>query len=281
MVPPRRDPSSSLDAIDVLNSSVDTLKARDTPGHNIGPEDSDANSTFLGMPAIDVRKWTWPGYLTFGRGNGSKRGSDQPAIPTPEKEKPEPVAEEGLSHVEVEINESALEDAISSDSLSISRQLIHTEGQGEDQHQNPDRGDLPVGPQDFLSSLLSTTVSASKIDGIPLLQPLLPPLPEFSMTRVHLAPLRSPISTTPVTIHYFIVSMPTYFSTLLLTKPKRNQAMLALLKNEGNAAENYDVEVDDLQAAAGGILRLFDEVDSRIYEAGLEGCVFFLTSDPR
>jgi len=43
--------------------------------------------------------------------------------------------------------------------------------------------------------------------------------------------------------------------------------MLALIRNEENAAENYDVEADDLEAAAKGVLSLFDEVDSRICDA--------------
>jgi len=43
--------------------------------------------------------------------------------------------------------------------------------------------------------------------------------------------------------------------------------MLVLIKNEENAAENYDVEADDLEAAAKDVLSLFDEVDSRIYDA--------------
>ena len=277
MVPPPIDPS---DALDALNSSVDTLKCRDTPGHNPILKDSDASSTFLGIPAMgvnmDIRKWNWPGYLTFGKGNGSKRGPDKVATPTLEKEKT--ITEQEISHVEVEVNASALEDAISSDSLSVSRLLIHPEGQGEDQHETPNYingGDLPTSP----SPPLTTTGSAPDIDGPPPSPPSPsspPPLPEFSMTRLYLAPLHSPTSTTPVTIHYFIVSMSACFPTLLLTKHKRNQVMLALIKNEENAAESYDVEADDLEAAAKGVLSLFDEVDSRIYVADQERCVYII-----
>ena len=267
MVPLHRDPS---DALDALNSSVDTLKSRDTPGHNPNLKDSDASSTFLGMPAMgmDMRKWNWPGYLTFGKGNGPKRGPDKIAAPTPEKEKT--ITEQEISHVEVEVNASALEDAISSDSLSVSRLLSHPEGQGEDCHETPNNingDDLPTSP----SPPLTTTGSAPDIDGPPLSPPL---LPEFSMTRLYLAPLHNPTATAPVTIHYFIVSMSACFPTLLLTKHKRNQVMLALIKNEENTAENYDVEADDLEAAAKGVLRLFDEVDSRIYDADQKRCVY-------
>ena len=270
MIPPHIDPP---DALDALNSSVDTLKSRDTPGHNPNLKDSDASSTFLGMPTMgvnmDMRKWNWPGYLTFGKGNGSKQGPDKIPAPTLEKEKT--ITEQEITHVEVEVNASALEDAISSDSLSVSRLLIHPEVQGEDQHETPNdinEDDLPTSP--------SSPLTTPDIDIPPPSPPSPPPVPEFSMTRLYLAPLHSPTSTTPVTIHYFIVSMSACFPALLLTKHKRNQVMLALIKNEENAAENYDVEADDLEAAAKGVLSLFDEVDSRIYYADQNRCVYII-----
>jgi hypothetical protein len=262
VTPPHRNPS---DALDALNSSVDTLKCRDTSDHNSNLKNSDASSTFLGIPAMDMRKWNWPGYLTFGKSNGSKQGPDKIAATTSEKDKT--ITEQEISQVEVEVNASALEDAISSDSLSLSRLLSHPEG-GEDQHETPNSingDDLPTSP----SPPLTTIGSSPEIDG----PPSPPPLPEFSMTRLYLTPPHSPTSTAPVTIHYFIVSMSACSPTLLLTKQKRNQVMLALIRNEENAAENYDVEADDLEAAAKGVLSLFDEVDSRICDADQKRCV--------
>lgn len=50
--------------------------------------------------------------------------------------------------------------------------------------------------------------------------------------------------------------------------------MVALINNEENAAEGYDVETDDLEAAAKGVSNLFDEIDSRIYEADQKRYVF-------
>lgn len=274
MAPPHRDPLPSSDALDALNSSVDTLKCRDPPGtHGFNLKDSDTRSTFLGMPAMgvnmDVRKWNWPGYLTFGKGT-ARQGPDQIVIPASEKEKT--VTEEEISHVEVEVNASALEDAISSDSLSISRLLTHPEGQGEAQDENPNingADDLPTSP---------LSVARPDIDSLPPAPPSPPPLPEFSMTRLHLAPLHTPVSTTPVTVHYFIVSIFSRFPTLLLTKRKRNQVMLALIENEENEEGSYDVEVDDLEAAAKDVLRLFDEVDSTIYDAEVKRYVFIIHS---
>jgi len=190
---------------------------------------------------MDVRKWNWPGYLTFGKGT-AKQGPDQIVIPASEKEKT--VTKEEISHVEVEVNASALEDAMSSDSLSISQLLVHPEGQGEAQATNINGDDFPTPP-------LPVARSTPDTDSLPPMPPSPPPLPEFSMTRLHLAPLHSPMSTTPVTLHYFI----------------RNQVMLALIENEENEAGNYDVEADDLEAAAKDVLRLFDEVDSTIHDA--------------
>ena len=219
---------------------------------------------------MDMRKWNWPGYLTFGKGNGPKRESDKMPIPISDKE--DAVVDQGISHVEVEVSASALEDAISSDSLSISRLLTHTE---EAQRETPNiKGDdLPTSPP----SPLSTTRFAPDIDDLPPSPPSPPPLPEFSMTRLHLAPLNSPMSTAPVTIHYFIVSMLADFPILLLIEQKRDQIMLALIKNEENVIDNYDVEANDLEAAAKGVLNLFDEIHSGINDADLKRCTFYLT----
>ena len=49
--------------------------------------------------------------------------------------------------------------------------------------------------------------------------------------------------------------------------------MLALIKSEENAVENYDVEANDLETAAKGVLSLFDEVDSRINDEDQKRCV--------
>ena len=52
--------------------------------------------------------------------------------------------------------------------------------------------------------------------------------------------------------------------------------MLALIKNEENAAENYDVEADDLETAAKSVLSLFDEIDSRILDADQKRCAYII-----
>jgi hypothetical protein len=79
-------------------------------------------NTFLGMPAmnlnmnVDMRKWNWPGYLTFGKGSG-KRPTELPTDDEQRKvqiSKDQPTTErEHAFHIHIDRN--ALEDAISSD----------------------------------------------------------------------------------------------------------------------------------------------------------------------
>lgn len=52
--------------------------------------------------------------------------------------------------------------------------------------------------------------------------------------------------------------------------------MLALINNEENAAEGHDVEADNLEAAAKGVSNLYDEIDSRIYEADKKRYLFLI-----
>ncbi|KAK0467105.1 uncharacterized protein EV420DRAFT_1507205 [Desarmillaria tabescens] len=81
------------------------------------PEADTRSSSFLGMPTgnlnmnMDVRKWGWPGYLTF------KGSAKRPEIPTAEVNPPTP--KDGGEVENVEIDKSALDDAIHSDVISV------------------------------------------------------------------------------------------------------------------------------------------------------------------
>ncbi|KAK0202668.1 hypothetical protein DFS33DRAFT_1262996 [Desarmillaria ectypa] len=81
------------------------------------PEADTRPSSFLGMPTVnlninmDVRKWGWPGYLTF------KGPAKRPEIPTAEVKPPTP--KDGGEIENVEIDKSALDDAIHSDVISV------------------------------------------------------------------------------------------------------------------------------------------------------------------
>ncbi|KAK0217860.1 hypothetical protein IW262DRAFT_1390984 [Armillaria fumosa] len=78
------------------------------------PEAGTQPSSFLGMPMnmnMDVRKWGWPGYLTF------KGSAKRPEIPTAEDRPPTP--KDGGEVENVEVDKSALDDAIHSDVISV------------------------------------------------------------------------------------------------------------------------------------------------------------------
>ncbi|KAG2053660.1 hypothetical protein BDR06DRAFT_956401 [Suillus hirtellus] len=110
---------------------------------------SNPSSGFLGMPStlamsMDVRNWSWPGALTFGKGA-------EPKSPVTEREgmKPNPSVTESVSTV-VEVDRGALGDAISSadihcllekanDGLSVTDPDAAREGRSEMDHS----GDTP------------------------------------------------------------------------------------------------------------------------------------------
>ena len=164
---------------------------------------------------MDMRKWNWPGYLTFGKGNSHKPLGERPSSP---KEKPEISANTDVtSQTEVQVNRDALEDAISSDSMSLASGGRNGSAKGDAKVEKPlsvKESDLaldneqpsPEANQVVLESTKSPSVTFSDRPDAP--QPTSPPLlPEFSMTKVHLAPFQDPTNTRRVTIHYHIVSL--------------------------------------------------------------------------
>ncbi|KAI9440683.1 hypothetical protein H4582DRAFT_1938731 [Lactarius indigo] len=80
--------------------------------------------------SMDVRKWTWPGYLTFSKGTLQKTGPrDQPADAEngSEKQQVEPVEDEAAgeplppnteARIQVEVDRESLHEAMSSDGIS-------------------------------------------------------------------------------------------------------------------------------------------------------------------
>ncbi|KDR80671.1 hypothetical protein GALMADRAFT_91189 [Galerina marginata CBS 339.88] len=279
MIPPPVAPSRSSDTLNTLASSVDTIKGKRIPdssanGAPSNPRAEDgAGVNFLGIPAMnvnmDMKKWNWPGYLTFGKGSTVKPPLDKSTIPQPEKEKqhattPTTSKDLELSRVEVEVNADALEDAISSDSLSLAPNVGDgslngdskptTDLPGPDQLNLSDGIDHPITNDISLesnSTALSLAVSNLPDDSPP---PSPPPLPEFSMTRLHLAPFQDGTSTRRVTIHYLI----------------RGELMLALINTQGRANGNQQEDDADLHIAAERVIKLFDDLESAIYDAGLK-----------
>src|SRR5258707_7014406 len=122
-------PSNGPGPMNALAASVETIKEGAYANPTTGSAKIVKPTTFLGMPSMnvkmDMRKWNWPGYLSFGKG-----GSPKPSIENltsisidAEKEKvKDPIhKEQELSQVEVPVNADALHDAIASDSISISQ----------------------------------------------------------------------------------------------------------------------------------------------------------------
>jgi len=237
MIPPHLDTSQSSDTLNTLASSVDTIRAHRGVEPNTGkpgfskPSPNDGGSgNFLGMPVMtmnmDMRKWNWPGYLSFGKSNSPRPAGEKPCNPTSGKEKPETASigddiRQEASQVEVDINRDALEDAISSDSISLASRARNgsvKEVGGVDKLPNTNESDQPpddkqLGPEvnqvaqestNSLSSTLSVTFSDRPDNTLPASRP---PLPEFSMTKLYLAPFQDPTNTRRVAVHYHIVNL--------------------------------------------------------------------------
>ncbi|KAF8966338.1 hypothetical protein BDZ97DRAFT_1809094 [Flammula alnicola] len=267
MIPPRISASRSSDTLNTLASSVDTIRGKRPPeASSKGSSNADGGVNFLGMPAInmnmDMRKWNWPGYLTFGKGNSSKSSPDQSSTSTSEEKKEEPLPAPDTiprepSQVEVEVNTEALEDAIASDSLSIASKdrngLTDSEG-ATDASPPPDaretdtasNGDGPIARDFALESPKAMTSSRSEIfsnhtEDTPPPSP--PPFPEFAMTKLHLAPYQDPTVTRRVTISYLIVVHPFFFlepSFDVYVDHLESELMLALINTKDEMDESQE-----------------------------------------
>lgn len=275
MIPQHLDTSQSSDTLNTLASSVDTIRAHrgaesndNKPSFN-KPNPNNGSGNFLGMPVVnmnmDMRKWNWPGYLTFGKGNSHKPPGERSSNPIPGKEKPETAANSDVtSQVEVQVNRDALEEAISCDSMSLASRAGNGSAKEDARVDKPssvnesdpapgNEQPSPEANQVVLESTKSPSVTFS--DRPNSIRPPSPPLlPEFSMTKVHLAPFQDPTNTRRVAIHYHI----------------RNGFMLALINMQDQADENHEAEAFDLQVAAEEAIKLFEDLESAIYDAGLK-----------
>lgn len=229
MIPPV-EPSRSSDTLNTLASSVDTIKGR-RPSESKSTSNVNASggANFLGLPSInvnvDVKKWNWPGYLTFGKGSSAKPQVDKSSNSEPKQDSQDSgsvitakVKEEEPSRLQVEINPDDLEDAMTSDSLS-------TTSKDRNGSTNMDRGETSnlseakYPPEAVVGEHFNTTdvqlesdstVLSSHLSNPPeeFKSPSPPLCPEFSMTNLNLAPFHDPTSTRRVAIHYYIVRSP-------------------------------------------------------------------------
>jgi len=258
--PPVLHHSKSSDTLNTLASSVETIRAR--VGSDTGKDNEPGK--FLGMPAVnlDMRKWNWPGYLTFGRGGSSKEGISK-AASVAEAEKPqaaEPTStcdervDEAHPHVEVEVNPQALQDALWTDTLSLTSK---DDRNGLDDFNHPQ---ISLQPGNILDVPLESP------------PPSPPPLPEFSLTKVHLSSPDDPTATNGVVIHYYIVSPDIQDDRkVVLTPSQRDQLMLALVHRPKDDVEHTAGEDADLEAAARNVLSLFDGIETAVEDANLKG----------
>jgi hypothetical protein len=213
---------SGPDTINVLAASVETIKGG-TSADSKGTTSSAKTmkpGTFLGMSSmnakLDMRKWNWPGYLTFGKGSSTKPSIENLASLSvnAETEKGKE-ADDALSsihkeqepnQVEVSVNADALHDAIASDSISISHgQAVSTHEEGKispspDQVNGLTAENLPNDELHGEEPLVARSTTSREET-----PPMTPPLPEFSLTRLHMASWSNPTETRRVSIHYLVV----------------------------------------------------------------------------
>ncbi|KAG1880361.1 hypothetical protein C8R48DRAFT_683684 [Suillus tomentosus] len=109
---PRHLPHHEADGGPEASSPAEKGATANTAAKEVG-SGGNPSSGFLGMPSslamsMDVRNWSWPGALTFGKGA-------EPKSPVTEREgmKPNPSVAESVSTI-VEVDRGALGDAISS-----------------------------------------------------------------------------------------------------------------------------------------------------------------------
>ena len=222
-------------ACDTDHTSDRTIKLKRAPqddsSHGKDPPNTHDITTFSGVPSpnggMNVRRWGWPGYLTFGRGsskNSTLEYSKKLAFPD-EKPNTGPQARTET----VEVDKTALEDAIS-ENISLAASNISGELAEESKnatHPSAQLDDVqpPVGTQDeegkttpiisdmqinhvlvssdVVSPTPSTSSSAVSLDASP------PETsgPEFSCTTVYLADPENSLETRRRRVYYAIVSV--------------------------------------------------------------------------
>ncbi|PPQ69776.1 hypothetical protein CVT25_009760 [Psilocybe cyanescens] len=276
MIPPAIEPSRSSDMLDTLASSVDTIRDKRSLDVNVKGTSSNSHTndggTFLGIPAMnmnmDIKKWNWPGYLTFGKGDKAIPSYEKSSNSLSGKDKEVPPSifpeEQEESRLQVEVNTSDLEDAISSNSVSTTsgtRNQSDTAGMKDTSTSTEaiqkNASEIPfstTNPNDITTVNLFSLPTPDPEEDLPPSPPSPPPLPEFSLTRLNLAPPHDPTNTRKTTIYYLI---------------QRDRFMLALVDMHDCANKRAEAEDTDLKTAAEQVTQLFDDLESTIYDPSL------------
>lgn len=203
---------------------------------------SSVNMPAMAMPSVnlnmDVRKWTWPGYLTFGKtaGKGAKQSKSvgdekMPVVePTPPEQPPQDA--DSKVNLSVEVDTQSLEEAMSSNGVIPSQEEpVQTIASPEsepalpssiDTLQNSDSSDHEK-PDDILDHPLlkepDTEEDTTSVDEVEEAFPPSPvisrpaspeivaePLPILSRTFVHISEARSPLLTRKRRMFYLTAS---------------------------------------------------------------------------
>lgn len=168
---------------------------------------------------MDIRKWNWPGYLTFGRGTSKRPGlDDNKKLPTAASELESGDARSTI----VEVDTDALEDAISSDNTSITSSstpsdgpVVHEatdviSGPKDDQvaaENSNETEQPPINIEQLQTSINVDPVSpTSSTPPSGLGSPSQTPSLQFASTTVYLSDPDNPLLTLRQKVYYVLVS---------------------------------------------------------------------------
>jgi len=232
MIPPAPPPQEDED--DPLAASVATIQARPDQ-----PEESKQTGLF-GLPAVTVNmpKWNWQGYLSFGKSSGSNaakeveakqeepskiekanndEGTDAATLKSNETEQ-QPSSPDDSNNVDVD--SGALEEALSTERLlpPLETSTLAPASETDDEDRTP----LIERSRSVEYSLAVDDVSSSPQSSMTILprrvnrSPSPPPLPAFSVCQVHLAEEGS-IMTKRRDVHYYTVCSFIFYTDSVLT----------------------------------------------------------------
>ncbi|KAJ7698968.1 hypothetical protein B0H17DRAFT_1257950 [Mycena rosella] len=214
--------------------------------------DEDAK-TFLGMNLdlnvkMDMPKWNWPGYLTFGK--GGKRPPDLLAVTPMNENRGSPQETPGFERtMNFEVDRSALEDAMHSERIPLPRANTADAADGHSISETivPRKEDDPAdgsgAPAEAAAPEAQADVSdepAHEPEAPVTPEPALPNTPEpepaeFSATTVHLAPVEDPQATRRRRLYYLVVSAPSSPA-----RSQRDRVLVALVGLDGSDSEQIE-----------------------------------------
>ncbi|KAK1219669.1 hypothetical protein PQX77_017620 [Marasmius sp. AFHP31] len=238
LVPPVPEPSDK----GLTTNSESTARHKKPPDpegtkENTSKHQSNPSvNSFMGIPTGNLNmnvnvKWSWPGYLTFGKSNPQERPmiATTPAVEKKPHEEPHGEEEATEEHPpsrdrpeEAEVDKNALDDAISSEGVHTPDTLSKQSNFDAEEQDKRELEDEPVPPP-----------SEPPV-------PHTPPRPFLSI-GVHIADPFNPLLTKKRKVH-------------ILSQPGRLIVLASL-------AEDYDLHADVLDTISAKVDSLFVEID--------------------